>query len=159
MKPQACRRIQIAIDVMDRVEAPQEWRGVVQPMPEIQRVVEQQEAENDPQRLRQWQLAQQPHPAALSQMLGGRYQRHLARRRGRAGQHAERHIASEALDARLSLPPQRPPTLGDEQCPKRHAKRDPPPATLRHRITRTSNLCSTRHLAPSTLAPDALSRV
>src|SRR6516165_437392 len=45
MKSDTGRRIEIEIDVMNGVEAPEERRAMVDPVPEIERVVEQQEAE------------------------------------------------------------------------------------------------------------------
>ena len=65
MKPHTGRRIEIEIDVMHRVEAPEEWRVMIQPVPEVQRVVEEQESKGDPQRARHRNLPQQSQPSPL----------------------------------------------------------------------------------------------
>ncbi len=125
MKPQAGGGVEIQIDVMHRVEAPQQRRVMVHAVPEIQRVVEQQETEHDAHGARHRQQPQQSKPAALSQPLHRRHDRKLARRRRRAGEQADRQVPADALRPRLRLPPQRPPPLGDEQGAKRRAEDHP----------------------------------
>ena len=50
MKTDAGAAVEIEIDVMDRVKPPQHRCAVIQPMPDVQRVIEEQESEHDAKR-------------------------------------------------------------------------------------------------------------
>src|SRR5437763_17042709 len=64
MKSQSGGRVEGEIDVMDGVEAPQLRHVMVQPMPEVQRVVEQQESERHANDARKRQPPQETDAAA-----------------------------------------------------------------------------------------------
>src|SRR5438034_10473049 len=53
VKSECGRNIQIAIDVMDEMKAPERRRDVVEAMPPPQRVIEQQDRSDEADRLRQ----------------------------------------------------------------------------------------------------------
>src|SRR5262245_53049188 len=128
MESQARRRVQIAIQMMDRMKAPEERRAMVEPVPEVERVVEQQEPEDDSQRLREAEPAKQSEPPPFGQRLNRRHDRQFGRRRRAGSEQADRHVANDAFGSGFALRPQRAQPFHHGERAGRDTEGDPPPA-------------------------------
>src|SRR5438105_1610643 len=98
---------------------------MIQPVPQVQRVIEEQESDDDTQRARERYPSQQPDPPALGETLDWRDNRYLARRRRRRCQQSDGEVPPDALESRLFRSAQRPQTFDDEKRADGDAEREP----------------------------------
>src|SRR6267143_4286861 len=93
--------IQVEIDVVNGVKTPERRGPVIQPVPDVERVVEEQESEDDSERARKGQHAQEPDLTARREPLHRSDKRHLARGCRGGGKQADRQIAADTRRRRI----------------------------------------------------------
>src|SRR5262249_3228899 len=117
--------VEIAIRVMNAVKPPEKRRPVIELVPEVYGVVEQQEPKDDAQRFRHAEPLQETESVPLGQRLHRFDNRQLTGSRVSRCRHPDGGVASQALRSGLALPPRRPRALDPDEGAPRHAPEKP----------------------------------
>src|SRR5262249_40168493 len=100
---------------------------MVQSVPEIQRVVEQQEPDDGRERLREMQPANEPEPPPCRETLDRRHDLRLGRRSRQRAERADRKVSRPTSRRGIGLPRKGPPPFNEEQHAGGDANRNRPP--------------------------------
>jgi hypothetical protein len=104
MKAQRRARVEVAVEVVHAVKAPEQRDAVVGPVPEVHRPVERHEPEGHARRARERNAVQDPETPARRPPRRARHRGHHAEacdgRRAQPEGHVERETSRAGLDAR-----------------------------------------------------------
>src|SRR5262245_14492751 len=95
MEAQGRRGVQVAVDVVDEVKAPEPWHAVSQPMPVPERVVEEQDTGRDDERGRQLGKTEQTDAVLLGPFEERRQERRLEQAHHRKPKNGQHRVAAE----------------------------------------------------------------
>ena len=115
MKADSRRRVQVEVDMMNRVESPEHRHAVRQDVPQVQRVVHEDNGGAHLEPEREPEPFHQPAPAPLDHRGGTHHDRCLRQIDGDRADGGNRQIAAGAPQPGLHRSPQRPSALEESR--------------------------------------------
>lgn len=109
------RHVEVEVGVVDEVEPPERGDAVHQPVPPVERVVEQHEGDERPGRARQPEEAEDAEAARRRGPRDRRHRRHGDEVGGRRRRRADGEVHGDAARRAVDPPAQRPAPLGHQQ--------------------------------------------
>ncbi|GAC1347983.1 MAG: hypothetical protein NVSMB23_28160 [Myxococcales bacterium] len=124
VEPQGGGRVEVLVQVMGRVEPPEERNAVVREVPGPEAVIEQDDPHADAQPARQAEPTQETEPLAVGLRQGAEDDGPIGERKRGASQRGDRQVDPQAAPLRSGGDPEGPQPLGDEQPSQRRRTDD-----------------------------------